>query len=82
MAKVALVTGGTRGIGRAITDRLAKDGYTVAANFAGNAEAAEKCGKELGMQRLIPPHPVLDRCHADIFVVFQVRTCLPRQQVA
>ena len=49
MGKVALVTGGTRGIGRSITERLAKDGFKVAANYAGNAEAAERCGKELGI---------------------------------
>src|SRR5262249_38841542 len=49
MAKVALVTGGTRGIGRAITDRLVKGGFKVAANYAGNGEAAEKCGKDLGI---------------------------------
>jgi acetoacetyl-CoA reductase len=50
MSKVALVTGGTRGIGRAITERLAKDGYRVAANYAGNDEAATKCAEELGIK--------------------------------
>jgi acetoacetyl-CoA reductase len=50
MAKVALVTGGTRGIGRAISERLAKDGYRVAANYAGNDEAAAKCAAELGIK--------------------------------
>ncbi len=50
MTKVALVTGGTRGIGRAITERLAKDGFTVAANYAGNDEAAAKCAEELGVK--------------------------------
>jgi acetoacetyl-CoA reductase len=50
MSKVALVTGGTRGIGRAITERLAKDGYRVAANYAGNDEAAAKCASELGVK--------------------------------
>lgn len=50
MAKVALVTGGTRGIGRAISERLAKDGYAVAANYAGNDEAAGKCAAELGIK--------------------------------
>jgi acetoacetyl-CoA reductase len=50
MAKVALVTGGTRGIGRAISERLAKDGYKVAANYAGNDEAAAKCAAELGIK--------------------------------
>jgi len=49
MGRVALVTGGTRGIGRAISERLAKDGYTVAANYAGNDEAAGKCAAELGI---------------------------------
>ena len=50
MTKVALVTGGTRGIGRAITERLAKDGFTLAANYAGNDEAAGKCAAELGIK--------------------------------
>lgn len=50
MAKVALVTGGTRGIGRAISERLAKEGYRVAANYAGNDEAAAKCAAELGIK--------------------------------
>ena len=50
MSKVALVTGGTRGIGRAITERLAKDGFKVAANYAGNDEAAAKCAQELGIK--------------------------------
>jgi acetoacetyl-CoA reductase len=50
MSNVALVTGGTRGIGRAITERLAKDGFKVAANYAGNEEAATKCAAELGVK--------------------------------
>ncbi|MDH5421043.1 MAG: 3-oxoacyl-[acyl-carrier-protein] reductase [Acidimicrobiia bacterium] len=40
--KVALVTGGSRGIGRAICERLAADGYRVAVNYASRAEAAEE----------------------------------------
>ncbi len=40
MAKVALVTGGTRGIGAAISVALKAAGYTVAANYAGNDGAA------------------------------------------
>jgi acetoacetyl-CoA reductase len=42
MAKVALVTGGSRGIGAAISIALKDAGYAVAANYAGNDEAAEK----------------------------------------
>ena len=40
MARVALVTGGTRGIGAAISRALKEAGYTVGANYAGNDEAA------------------------------------------
>lgn len=50
MARVALVTGGTRGIGKAISARLRADGCLVAANYAGNAEAAEATAKELGVK--------------------------------
>lgn len=38
--KIALVTGGSRGIGRAIVERLARDGAHVIVHFGGNAEAA------------------------------------------
>jgi acetoacetyl-CoA reductase len=42
MARVALVTGGTRGIGEAISRALKAAGYKVAANYGGNDEAAQK----------------------------------------
>jgi acetoacetyl-CoA reductase len=49
MAKVALVTGGTRGIGAAISIGLKNCGYKVAANYAGNDEAAAKFKAETGI---------------------------------
>ena len=49
MARVAFVTGGTRGIGRAIVERLKADGMSVAAGYSGNDAAAEACAKELGV---------------------------------
>src|SRR5437588_3256572 len=42
MARVAVVSGGTRGIGEAISKALQKAGYKVAANYGGNDEAAQK----------------------------------------
>jgi acetoacetyl-CoA reductase len=42
MARVAVVTGGTRGIGAAISRALKEAGYKVGANYAGNDEAAKK----------------------------------------
>jgi acetoacetyl-CoA reductase len=42
MPRVALVTGGTRGIGAAISKALKAAGYKVAASYAGNEEAAQK----------------------------------------
>jgi len=45
---VAIVTGGTRGIGHEITRALVADGYKVAAIYHGNEEAAKACEKDTG----------------------------------
>jgi len=50
MSKVAIVTGGSRGIGAAISIALKAAGYTVAANYAGNDEAAAKFTAETGIK--------------------------------
>src|SRR6267378_2174932 len=49
MARVAVVTGGTRGIGAAISKALKGAGCTVAANYGGNDEAAQKFKAETGI---------------------------------
>jgi len=49
MARVAVVTGGTRGIGAAISKALKEAGYKVAANYGGNDEAAQKFKAETGI---------------------------------
>jgi len=49
MERVALVTGGSRGIGAAISIALKNEGYKVAASYAGNDEAASKFSKETGI---------------------------------
>jgi len=49
MPRTAFVTGGTRGIGRAISARLKEAGYQVAAGYAGNENAAKAAADELGV---------------------------------
>jgi len=52
MARVALVTGGTRGIGAAISVALQQAGRLVIASFAGNTVAAEAFSKETGIETI------------------------------
>ncbi len=68
MACVALVTGGTRGIGGAISKALKAAGYKVAASYAGNDTAAEKFKAETGIPvsngtsvRSMPARPASSR---------------------
>ncbi|MFW8591762.1 acetoacetyl-CoA reductase [Glaciecola sp. 2405UD65-10] len=49
MGRVALVTGGTRGIGEAICTTLKNKGYTVIANYAGNDDAAAAFSERTGI---------------------------------
>ena len=49
MNRVAVVTGGTRGIGRAICEQLKDDGFNVVANYGGNDDAARQFSDETGI---------------------------------
>ncbi|MFH5772666.1 beta-ketoacyl-ACP reductase [Paracoccus sp. NGMCC 1.201697] len=69
MAKVALVTGGTRGIGAAISKALKDAGYVVAANYAGNDDAARAFSDETGIKVYKWSVADYDACEAGIRTV-------------
>jgi len=66
MGKIALVTGGTRGIGRAISEGLKAAGYTVVANYAGNEEAAAAFKSETGIDVIKFDVGDFDGCQAAV----------------
>jgi acetoacetyl-CoA reductase len=66
MARVALVTGGTRGIGAAISKALKAAGYKVAASYAGNDAAAEKFKSDTGIPVYKWDVASFDACSAGI----------------
>jgi acetoacetyl-CoA reductase len=66
MARVALVTGGTRGIGEAISIALKDAGYKVAANYAGNDDAARAFSERTGIPAFKWSVADYDACKAGI----------------
>ena len=66
MGKVALVTGGSRGIGAAISRALKEAGYEVAANYAGNDDAAKAFTDETGIKTYKWSVADYDACAAGI----------------
>ena len=66
MARTALVTGGTRGIGAAISVALKEAGYSVAANYAGNDDAARKFTDETGIRAFKWSVADYDACKAGV----------------
>jgi acetoacetyl-CoA reductase len=74
MSKVAVVTGGTRGIGHAISIELKNRGYSVVAIYGGNDEAAHKFQAETGIPIFKWDVGDYDACAAGLK---QVETCSP-----
>ena len=78
MAKVAIVTGASRGIGRSIAERLAQDGFSVVVNYAGNqTEAGEvvkqiesKGGKALAIKANVGNKEDVDRLFQETLKAF------------
>jgi acetoacetyl-CoA reductase len=66
MAHVAIVTGGTRGIGEAISIALRDEGVTVAANYAGNEEKARDFSERTGIKAYKWDVSDLDACMAGV----------------
>jgi acetoacetyl-CoA reductase len=66
MARVAVVTGGTRGIGEAISLALRDEGMTVAANYAGNEEKARQFTERTGIRSFKWDVSDFDACIAGI----------------
>jgi acetoacetyl-CoA reductase len=66
MGRIALVTGGTRGIGAAISVALKEAGCTVAANYAGNDDAARKFTDETGIKAFKWSVADYDACKAGV----------------
>ena len=66
MSRVAIVTGGTRGIGEAISLALKAKGVTVAANYAGNAERAKAFTERTGIPAYAWDVSDHDACQAGV----------------
>jgi acetoacetyl-CoA reductase len=66
MARVAIVTGGTRGIGQAISIALKERGLQVAANYAGNAERAREFSDRTGIAAYKWDVADFDACQAGV----------------
>jgi len=66
MTKLALITGGTRGIGAAISKSLSEHGYNVIANYCTNDEMAQEFHKETGVKIMKWNVSSYDECVAGV----------------
>jgi acetoacetyl-CoA reductase len=66
MTQVAIVTGGTRGIGAAISEELLRQGFNVAATFGGDAETAERFSADTGAKTYQWDVSDFDACQAGV----------------
>ena len=69
MTKVAVVTGGTRGIGEAISKELKEEGFKVVAVYHGNEEAAQKFRDETGCEAIKCDVSDFDACQSAMDMV-------------
>jgi acetoacetyl-CoA reductase len=69
MARVAIVTGGTRGIGEAISLKLRDAGMIVGANYAGNDERAKAFTEQTGIKSYKWDVADYDACHRGVELV-------------
>lgn len=70
MDKIALVTGGTRGIGASISKKLSQENCKVIANYASNDDAAKKFSKENDIEVIkwdVSNHDECSKCISDIY---------------
>ncbi len=65
-SQVAVVTGGTRGIGEAVSIALSEAGYSVAANYAGNIERAREFSERTGIPAYQFDVSDFEQCHAGV----------------
>ena len=71
MSKIALVTGGTRGIGEAISKKLHNDGHTVIVNYSSNKEAAKKFSDENNIEAFKCDVSSYESCSEMISKIFE-----------
>ncbi len=71
MSKIALVTGGTRGIGESISRKLKDDGLTVIANYASNDEKAKAFKEETGIDVIKWDVSDYKSCSEQIKIIFE-----------